>query len=150
MGTIRRRRYKRVRKKLRQLQSTISEAEQVNLLLTDIHQGVQKNIVRINKQVTEVRKWFLKYEEPYCEISQNHRSFFINMKLPDVHKKDITLKIENNKVEVKGIRKQREKKKVKLAGFYRVIEIPKNTKQEKARAIFKNNALKIRIPKYQV
>ena len=126
-----------------------SEYETVQVFLKEMQREVNKNWVRLNKQITELSRWFLRYEEPYCEISQNHRHFCINMKLPDVQKRDILLKIESNKVEVRGVMRTRVKGKAKIGGFFRKIDIPRDTDQERAHAVFKNSALRIRIPKHQ-
>ena len=84
----------------------------------------------------------MKYEHPYSEISTNDKEIKINIKLPNVQKRNINLKIYQKSLEVDGIKK----KGGKTTGFYRNISLPENVLLKKANASFKKETLKIRIP----
>lgn len=95
------------------------------------------------RKIGNLRKRFSNYEEPFCEIRQNHKKMRIEVKLPDVKKKDVLLNVSNERIEIKAEAKER-KKLIKT--FHRVIEIPKCSLPKKIKANFKNNILKLDVP----
>ncbi len=116
--------------------------------LKNIQRDFQKFFTDVNKQVDIVRKNLVTYEEPYSEITQNDKIIEILVKLPDVYKKDLTVKLEGNQVFVNA--HQREKSMfgyITKKGFSRKILIPDNALLKKAKAVYKGDILKIKIPK---
>lgn len=107
---------------------------------------VDKNIRVLHNQFIAVKKLFVTYEEPYSEISQTAKHFFIHIKLPNVKKKDIHLHIQQGKIEVSGHRHVVENDKHRMKGFYRSIIIPAHIIPERARALYVGENLKIKIP----
>ncbi len=110
--------------------------------IRSLNVNIRKNIKTVNSRFKVVQKYFLKYEEPYSEISQNNKALLISVKLPYTKKKDIALRILGNKVEVKGISSHKNDRK----GFFRNIDLPLNARTDRAKAVFKNETLKIKIP----
>ena len=104
-----------------------------------------KNINRIlYNRLNIVKKAFVRYEEPYTEISQNARKFFIKIKLPDVKKKDLFLKVNKNTVAIRGDSIRSHKL---MKGYYKDIEVPEDAITDKIKATFKRKILNIKIPK---
>lgn len=95
------------------------------------------------RKLENLKKRFSNYEEPFCEIRQNHRKMRIEVKLPDVKKKDVLLNVSDDRIEIKAEAKER-KRLIKT--FHRVIEIPRCSLPKKIRANFKNNVLKLDVP----
>ncbi len=139
--------YREMSQLWRDLHKELPNVKEAVEVLKDVNRVIIKHISRVNRQFDEVKKFFGKHEEPYAEISQNHKQFLVNMKLPKVNKKNIFVKVENSRIEIKGMKVQREEGKRKMVGFYRTIELPQNISPEDAKATFKNESLKIKIPK---
>ncbi len=95
------------------------------------------------RKLGNLKKRFSNYEEPFCEIRQNHRKMRIEVKLPNVKKKDILLNVSDGRIEIKAEAKEC-KRLIKT--FHRVIEIPKCSLPKKIKANFKNNVLKLEVP----
>ncbi|MBT3865631.1 Hsp20/alpha crystallin family protein [Candidatus Woesearchaeota archaeon] len=113
-------------------------------------EGIDSFLKKINKKKDDtlrklgnLKKRFSNYEEPFCEIRQNHKKMRIEVKLPDVKKKDVLLNVSNERIEIKAEAKER-KKLIKT--FHRVIDIPKCSLPKKIKANFKNNVLKLDVP----
>ena len=70
----------------------------------------------------------------------------VKIALPNVSKKNILLKISDGKIEVRGHAFVKENKKKLLRGFYRTIDLPYNAVTDKAKALYRNNNLRIKIP----
>lgn len=108
----------------------------------NLHTNLRKNARAARRQLAILGKYFLKYEEPYSEISQNHKHLLIRVKLPMTKKSDIALRIAQNRVEIEGVASSKDGHR----GFYRAVDLPPNTRIEKARAVFRNETLKVKIP----
>ena len=116
----------------------------VNNFLIDINKEMNKHIKNANRQLNLFRKAVIRYEEPYTELSQNANKVLIKIKMPKVKRRDVILKIENNFISVRGDHIKGNKL---LKGYYKDIELPKEVVTEKVKASFKNNTLKITMPK---
>jgi HSP20 family molecular chaperone IbpA len=90
------------------------------------------------KKTLEVRRAFEKYEEPYCEITQNEKGIKIAVKLPSVKKRTIMLQANGKKIEVKGSSERK--------NFYKSIDIPPLVDITKAHASLTNDTLKLTLP----
>tara|TARA_Y100000310_G_scaffold335338_2_gene417094 strand:+ start:13010 stop:13387 length:378 start_codon:yes stop_codon:yes gene_type:complete len=120
--------------KKRTLVNDLLEQEDVNRILTFF-----------KKNANFVKKRLGKFEEPYSEISQNHKQVMIKVLLPDVSKNNLQLKMNDRLIEIKA-----EQKKIKwrpAKTFYRAIDLPSNANIKNAVAQYKKNKLKIVIPK---
>lgn len=118
----------------------------INGFIKDINTEINKNINILNKRIIKIRKNFVKYHEPYSEISQDYKNMIVKITLPNTFKKDILLKVNNGKIEVRGHNFVKEKKSRVLKGFYRSIDLPSNAIPDKAVAKFKSDRLIIKIP----
>ena len=121
--------------------------EALKYLLKNFNKSINKNFKGFNKQIDLIKKTFTSYQEPYCEINQSLKGMNIKIKLPEVKKKDVLLNIYNDKIELKAESKIiDEKNKKKLMIFYRTIGLPPCSLVKKAKAEFKKESLKIKIP----
>lgn len=76
------------------------------------------------------------FSEPLIDVFENKKSIRIYMELPGLALEQIELMIFDGKIEVKA------------DDFHKIIPLPtRKINSEKARAIYKNGILKIRIPK---
>lgn len=104
---------------------------------------LQKNVPRIvrnvRKVVKEVYQSLRRYEEPYCEISQDDKQVRIHMKMPEVNKMNVQLVISKKKIEVKGMGKKN--------NYFKIIDIPPQLNIEKAHASYDEGRLKLTIPR---
>ncbi len=96
------------------------------------------NLQRLAHEFKEWKKSLESYEEPYCEISQNQKGVHINIKLPHVKKKSISLRMNSSKMEVKGENSK--------TNYYRIVDIPSIVDITRARAVFNNGMLKVNLP----
>ena len=115
-----------------------------------IVKSLNKTIIKttkINDHIIGLKKVFTRYEEPFCEIRQNHKGMKISVKLPDVKKKDIFLNVSQNAIEVKAsaIIKNKSKKDI-LKNYHRVINIPPCSLPQKTTVDYKSSKLKINLP----
>ncbi len=97
----------------------------------------------ILKPLDNIKKGFIKYEEPFCEIRQNHKGMKITIKLPEVDKKNIFLNITQDKIELKA--KALEKEKI-LTNYHKIVDLPQVSITKQAKADYKKNNLHITIP----
>ena len=100
--------------------------------------NVIHNLTRLVQELKEWKKSFESYEEPYCEMSQNEKGVRINIKLPNVKRRSISLRMNSKKMEVKGENGK--------ANYYRLIDIPSIVDITRARAIFNKGTLKVTLP----
>ncbi|MDP3916699.1 MAG: Hsp20/alpha crystallin family protein [Nanoarchaeota archaeon] len=111
-----------------------------------LNREIKRGTKDLNKSFDGFRKMFKKYEEPFCEIRQNHKGMNVLVKLPDVRKKDIRLNITSRIIELKASSILDNDGKRTLKNYYRVINIPACSMLRKARAEYKNDKLQIKIP----
>lgn len=114
----------------------------IDNFVKNVNYTIRKNAKTVRRQIISFRNYFFKYEEPHTEITQNSDVLFIKILLPMTKKKDIKLQITNNKVEVEGIFRR----KGNICGFHRSLDLPLCTMPDKAKAVFKNEQLRIKIP----
>ena len=121
-------------------------AKSIGRIVKDINRTIQKS-TGINEHITNIRKIFTNYEEPFCEIRQNHKGMKISIKLPEVKKKDIFLNVSQTSIEVNASSIARdESKKDILKVYHRIINIPECSISEKTTADYKRDKLKINVP----
>lgn len=93
---------------------------------------------KVVKNLQEFKKALERYEEPYCEISQSDKGVKINIRLPSVKKRSISLRMNSRKMEVKGQNGR--------TNYYKIIDIPSVVDITRARAIFNNGTLRVVLP----
>ena len=96
------------------------------------------NLTRLVQELKEWKRSLESYEEPYCEMTQNEKGVKINIKLPNVRRRSISLRMNSKKMEVKGENGK--------ANYYRLIDIPSIVDITRAHAVFNNGTLKVILP----
>ena len=128
-----------------------------------------KEVHRIEKDIEDSYKKFFHHNEKYftntrgfikalSSFRDRGKEFEVEIRLPGVEKKDITLKAHNRVLEVSA--EKSHSMEVNKKGFfsksrsfgryYRVIPLPNGADIERLRSEFKNETLRIAIPKKKV
>lgn len=95
---------------------------------------------------------------PAVDVFDNDNSFFIQVELPGMEKKDIDIDVKDGVLTLKGERSVDTEKKdthyycrERVFGkFHRSFRLPADINPEKVKADFKNGILKIEIPKPEI
>ncbi len=117
----------------------------------------------INKIVGEVllqKKELLGLDErwdPCLDISEQENEITVEVELPGVTQKDITLSLHSNRLEIKGIKRENlprgNLKYIRLereyGPFRRFVFLPEMVVPEKAHASFENGVLRISLKKHR-
>ena len=90
--------------------------------------------------------------EPLSDIIENDNEYIIETMLPGFSKKDVEIKIENNKLIIEGERKLDEninfnKRRSFYGKFKKEYYLPDHIKDKDIKAKFKDGVLKLEIPK---
>ena len=121
-----------------------------------LQKGTSKLLKDIGKNIGKSFSTTIgQYKEPKTEISQDLDNVKINIELPSINKRDIALRVTNDRLEIKGEKRKKNiiskkgyfKKEIGYKGFYRSIALPTDVIPEETKAVFHNNILKIKIPK---
>jgi HSP20 family protein len=131
-------------------------------MFDDISKEIRKMQIEMNKNFEKMfnRERILSnlHDIKDTNIKEDNNNIFINIKLPNIDKKDIQLLVRENAIEIKASKKSEIKIQKKgfykheqsYGGFYKVIPLPSNLKTDEAKSKYKNNILKIKIPKKKV
>ncbi len=92
---------------------------------------------------------------PAIDLSETDNEVIVKAAIPGVDKKDVSIKITDNLLTIKGeVKKEQEEKKknyyrqeIAYGAFSRTIQLPADVKTEEAKANMKNGVLEIVIPK---
>lgn len=116
---------------------------EVGSIISDISNFQKAFIEAFGKRYSEFRKTVLsEVEIPYSEITQGESVVEIKIKMPNISKRNLSLKIDDEKVEVRGkVNSGPDKKE-----FYKLIGLPSDTDIELAKAHYRDGVLHIRIP----
>lgn len=87
--------------------------------------------------------------EPLADVIDKKDKIIAKIELPGVDKKDVTVHVEENCVEIKAEKKQEKEEKKKdyhkqerrYTGFYKAFTLPARISPDKAKAEFKNGML---------
>ncbi|MGD2245864.1 MAG: Hsp20/alpha crystallin family protein [Candidatus Aminicenantes bacterium] len=121
---------------------------------------IEAEINRIAKEVFVRKRDLLGLDEswvPCVDISERGNNLTIEVELPGVVKKDITILLFNSRIEIKGIKKENlpgsPLKFLRLereyGTFRRFIFLPSAVIHEKAKASLENGILTINLKKYR-
>ena len=121
---------------------------------------IEAEINRIAGEVFLQKKELLGLDEiwvPCVDITERGDRLIVEVELPGVDEKDITIYLYSSRVEIKGIKKERpsdtQVKYLRLereyGTFRRFIFLPSAVITEKARATLENGILTIHLKKYQ-
>ena len=117
---------------------------------------IQNNIDKIQKEFNNVLEKFNEslfgnYKRPAINISQNSNFVLINIEMNGLDKNDISIKVHNNSLEIVGERKRKIIKKKGEESTYRGyranVGLPMHLHLDNIKAVYKDNNLKIAIPK---
>jgi len=94
---------------------------------------------------------------PYIDISENENDLIVRIELPGVKQKDVAILLHNNRIEIKGVKKENlPQSQIKYhqlereyGSFRRFIFLPSAVIPEKAQAILENGVLTIVLRKYR-
>ena len=97
----------------------------------------------------------LKLREPLVDVVDKKNKIVVTAEIPGVDKKDVKVKIEESRIEIKAEKKKEIKVKKKdffrqersYSGFYKMISLPSRVNPKKAKKTFKNGLLKIELLK---
>lgn len=92
---------------------------------------------------------------PAIDLSETDNEVIVKAAIPGVEKKDVSIKIADNLLTIKGeVKKESEEKKknyyrqeISYGAFSRTIQLPADVKPDEAKANMKNGVLEIVIPK---
>lgn len=102
-----------------------------------------------------VRKPLSKLMQPITDVSMKGNSITARFNMADIDKKDISLKITEDYIEVKAQKKTSKKSKGKKSysessvfkSYYRIIPFPTRVDTKTVKASFKNGVLEVKISK---
>jgi HSP20 family protein len=94
---------------------------------------------------------------PLMNLKENSEIITVKIVLPDVARKDISLKISTNSIEIRAKKKIAVEVKKKgyhkvdteSLNYYRELDLPSPVNHKKAKVEFSNGLLKITLPKIQ-
>jgi len=92
---------------------------------------------------------------PRADIEETGKEYLVSLELPGIDKNDLKLHIEDNKLFIKGEKKQskdiKEAKYVSCersyGGFQRIFDLSSTIKSNEIEAEYKDGVLKIKLPK---
>src|SRR3989338_10982046 len=117
---------------------------------------IQNNLTDVRKEINNVFEKFNEsvfgnYKRPSINISQNSNFINISAELPGLDKEDINLKLNHNSLEINGEKKKKMLKKngeeSTYKGYKATVGVPPHVDIDNIKAEFKNDVLKITIPK---
>jgi len=101
-----------------------------------------------HKESTTVTKW-----APPVDITQDDQEWVMEAALPEVNKEDVKVTVENGVLTITGERKMGKAEEEKMyhrlsyGTFLRTFTLPDAADASKVTAEFKDNVLKVRLPK---
>jgi len=92
---------------------------------------------------------------PRADIEESDREYLVSVELPGIDKKDIKLQLENNRLVIKGEKKQEKEKREanyiscerSYGSFQRIFDLPSGVKTNEVDAEFKDGILSVKLPK---
>ena len=117
-------------------------------LVDRYNRSARKSLVKYDDKSFEVGDWM-----PTVDISETDDAFVVKAELPGVDKNDVSVKIENGILTIKGEKKTETKDKKKhriecsYGSFVRSFTLPQATKSNSIEAKYKNGILNLTIPK---
>jgi len=92
---------------------------------------------------------------PRADIEESDKEYLVSVELPGIDKKDIRLQLEDNRLVIKGEKKQEKEKKEanyiscerSYGSFQRIFDLPSGIKTSEVDAEFKDGILNVKLPK---
>lgn len=117
-------------------------------LVDKYNRSTRKSLLKYDDKSFEVGDWM-----PAVDISETANAFVVKAELPGVDKDDVSVKIENGILTIRGKKKAEieDKKNHRIectyGSFVRSFTLPQATKSDSIEAEYKNGILNLTIPK---
>ena len=117
-------------------------------LVDRYNRSARKSLVKYDDKSFEVGDWM-----PTVDISETDDAFVVKAELPGVEKDDVSVKIEDGVLTIKGEKKseiedeQKHRIECTYGSFVRSFTLPQATKSDSIKAEYKNGILNLVIPK---
>ncbi len=123
-------------------------------------------IIKINTRISRIkreplirREKFLEWDEtwiPRVDIYEKQREIIVEAEIPGVDQSEITITVQSNRVEIKGMKKGSiSSEKIKylrlereFGSFRRLVALPSTVSPDKAKAFLENGVLILLLKKY--
>jgi HSP20 family protein len=120
---------------------------------------INTEIDRIKREPLARREKFLEWDEswiPRVDIYEKKREIIVEAEIPGVSQSDITITVQSNRVEIKGMKKESiSSEKIKylrlereFGSFRRLVALPSTVSPDKAKAFLENGVLVLLLKKY--
>jgi HSP20 family protein len=120
---------------------------------------INTEIDRIKREPLVRREKFLEWDEswvPRVDIYEKPREIIVEVEIPGVAQSDITITVQSNRLEIKGMKKESvASEKIKFlrlerefGGFRRLVALPSTVVPDKAKAFLENGVLLLHLKKY--
>jgi HSP20 family protein len=121
---------------------------------------IEAEINKIFGEIFSQKKDLLGLDEswvPCVDISEKEDEVIVKVELPGVIQKDITILLHTNRIEIKGIKRERRfhnpvkyfRLEREFGTFRRIVFLPSAAVPEKSRALLENGVLTISLKKYR-
>jgi len=98
------------------------------------------------------------YREPFIDVMDGDKEIIATAEMPGLEKKDITINVTEDMLEISAETKQEEKKEEKgyiyrerrSGSYYRAISLPSPVDPDNSKASYENGVLEIKMPKTEV
>ena len=95
---------------------------------------------------------------PRIDLSEADDAFHLHVDLPGLDKKDVKIRMEDNRLVISGERREQKTEKGQnmvhtersFGSFYRSLRLPKSIDESKIKATFRNGVLNVDLPKTEV
>lgn len=91
--------------------------------------------------------WKPENNRPAIDLFEDEANFFVQAELPGFDRKEIEVELENDRLILKGARKENGKEGESEISFHRSVVIPNSVKQDQVSAKYENGLLTVTIPK---
>jgi len=124
-------------------------------------------VVKIEAEINKIFGEFLSQKKdllgldeswiPCVDISEKKDEVIVKFELPDVLQEDITILLHSNRMEIKGIKKERRSRRPvryfrlerEFGTFRRIIFLPSAVVPEKSKALLERGILTVTLKKYR-
>ena len=124
-------------------------------------------VVKIEAEINKIFGEFFSQEKdilgldeswvPCVDISEKEDKVFVKVELPGVAQKDIAILLYSNRIEIKGIKRERRSRSPvryfrlerEFGTFRRIVFLPSAVVPERSRALLENGILTVTLKKYR-
>ena len=91
--------------------------------------------------------WNNQLHQPAIDLFEDESHYFVQAELPGFKRKEINVELENDRLVLKGMRKENGKDGEAEISFNRSVTVPNSVKADKVSAKYENGLLTVTIPK---